>query len=271
MEIVRYNKSHLAKLTFLSDKMKMYYSQIKNVILSYDKVKNSISWEGERFYVGRNTLIRFVARGKSINIYFALTPQTLDSKYGVVDVSEVKKYADLPTMLKMKGPRSFGYAKELVEELMQAEEIEYNLECEESYGLELKSRSIEKLLEEGLVKPVYGTKSAKASSVEDEDDDDDEEEEEEVTEIVPKLSYSYSGLKKEQVARSLRTIINLASLEANFKDGEEVNLDTLKDKGIIDVNMMYVKLLADGKLSKKLNIALNDYSAQAIAKLESLL
>ena len=40
MEIVRYDKSHLAKLTFLSDKMKMYYERLKNYILSFAKVKN---------------------------------------------------------------------------------------------------------------------------------------------------------------------------------------------------------------------------------------
>lgn len=270
MELIRYDKSHMAKLTFLSDKMKMYYTEIKNYILSFTKVKNSTSWEGERFYVGRNTLIRFVCRGKSINLYFALTPSTLDPKYGVVDVSDIKKYADLPAMLKMKGPRSFNYAKELIDELMEAEEIAYNEEFEESYGLELKSRSLESLLKEGLIKPVYGNRtSTRPVTLEDNEDEDFEEEEEEIVEDF-KPGYKVVGLEKYQVGRCLRTIIDLSLLENNYNDGQTVSLDSLKEKNLIDINIMYVKLLASPNFTKKLNIELNEYSKSTCKILDSL-
>ncbi len=273
MQIIRYDKSHQAKLVLLSDKMKIYYERLKNHILSYDKVKNSISWEGERFYLGRQTLIKFLVRGKTINVYFALEPSEVDEKYGIVDCSDIKKYQATKVMLKMKGPRSLTKTIELVDELMGVEEIEYNEECEESYGLFVKTRSLETLLDEGLIKPVYGEGKAVTLTLDDPEDDEDEEEDEEDIVVptpktkVAKTSFVVKGYKKNQVARSLRTIINLATVEANFEDGDIVNLDTLKDKNLIEQDILYVKLLAEGSISKNLLIELNEFSVNSVKKL----
>lgn len=270
MEIVRYDKSHLAKLTFLSDKMKMYYERLKNYILSFAKVKNGQAWDGERFYVGRNNLIRMQVRGKTLNLYFALDPNTLDSKYNVIDASEVKKYQNIPSLLKVKGPRSFNYAEELINEVMNVYDIPYDEEFAESYGLELKSRPLELLLKEGLVKPIYGNKVSSKSLDDDFDEEDDEEEEEEEIAIINEAKFIRTGYKKQQVARSLRCVINLDLLEDNYNDNEVVDLDTLKDKKLISNDILYVKLLATGNLTKKLTIKLNDISLNSLNKINKL-
>jgi large subunit ribosomal protein L15 len=50
------------------------------------------------------------------------------------------------------------------------------------------------------------------------------------------------------------TVINLDILEKNFKDGEKVSIDTLKKKALIAQKAVKVKILGDGKLTKKISV-----------------
>lgn len=55
----------------------------------------------------------------------------------------------------------------------------------------------------------------------------------------------------------LNKVVNLSEIEARFKTGEKVNLETLKAKGLIKVpksspHRLRVKILGKGKLTKKL-------------------
>lgn len=267
--IVRYDKSHVAKLTLLSDKMKMYYERLKNHILSYG-VKNGSSWDGERFYKGRETLVKFVVRGKAIKVYYALTWHTVPEKFNAIDASDVKKYEKTPTMVKMKGPRSFAHAKELIDMLMSENEIDFVSEVEESYGDLLRTRSLQTLLDEELIKPVYGVlkEGAKEVSLIDEEFDDDDEEEEDFEEVaVTSGKNCVCGYARENVGRSLRAYVNLGVVNKAYKNGEVVNLESLKAKGLIRNDVLFVKLLADGDIDKKLTYNLNAYSKAAWAKI----
>ncbi|KAM0936993.1 putative ribosomal protein L18e/L15P [Dioscorea sansibarensis] len=67
---------------------------------------------------------------------------------------------------------------------------------------------------------------------------------------------------------------NIKDLEtAGFKDGDEVSLETLKERGLINPSgrerSLPLKILGDGDLSVKLNIKARAFSAAAKAKLES--
>lgn len=46
-------------------------------------------------------------------------------------------------------------------------------------------------------------------------------------------------------------VVSLSSISAAYKDGETVNLESLKDKGIVKGNNVEVKVLANGELNKK--------------------
>jgi hypothetical protein len=63
---------------------------------------------------------------------------------------------------------------------------------------------------------------------------------------------------------SKKTIINVDQISANFEAGEVVNLQTLKDKGLIGPNIEYVKVLARGMLTKPLTVEAQDFSMQAV-------
>lgn len=74
--------------------------------------------------------------------------------------------------------------------------------------------------------------------------------------------FSNYPFKKEYVC------INLVELEAKFVDGETVNKDTLKAKGMVGKVVDGIKILGNGELTKKLTVEVSKVSASAKAKIE---
>jgi large subunit ribosomal protein L15 len=62
--------------------------------------------------------------------------------------------------------------------------------------------------------------------------------------------------------------INVSSLEV-FEDGSVVTVDALAQKGIIKKANLPVKVLGNGKLTKKLTVNLNAFSASAAEKINA--
>ena len=62
--------------------------------------------------------------------------------------------------------------------------------------------------------------------------------------------------------------INVSALEV-FEDGATVDATALKDKGIIKKAELPVKVLGNGKLTKKLTVNLNAFSASAAEKINA--
>lgn len=150
---VRYNRSYTAKIIQAEDVLKDYYTQIKNEILSYKKVKERISWRHETFRSGRKLLVRFAVRGKTLNVYLALDPADYaESKYKIKDVSHVAKNKDVPTLYKINNDRRLKYVKELIAEVMSANGIVAGEPAAENYAAQYPYEPLEPLIERNLVK-----------------------------------------------------------------------------------------------------------------------
>jgi large subunit ribosomal protein L15 len=63
--------------------------------------------------------------------------------------------------------------------------------------------------------------------------------------------------------------VNLRDLEARFEAGDEVTLESLKEKGLIRNTRVDVKILGTGELTKKLSVTAHRFSASAREKIES--
>ena len=63
--------------------------------------------------------------------------------------------------------------------------------------------------------------------------------------------------------------INVSALEV-FEDGAVVDVQALKDQGIIKKELDGVKILGNGELTKKLTVQANAFSASAKEKIEAL-
>jgi len=79
---------------------------------------------------------------------------------------------------------------------------------------------------------------------------------------LPKRGFKHVG--KAQIET-----INLSDLE-RFEDGAEVTVEALLEKGVIRDAKDGVKVLGTGTLTKKVNVAVNAYSASAKEKIEEL-
>ena len=62
-------------------------------------------------------------------------------------------------------------------------------------------------------------------------------------------------------------IFNLSQLEAAFESGDEVNLETLKSRGLLKGKYDAVKILGNGDLTKKLNVSAHRFSKSAEEKI----
>lgn len=62
--------------------------------------------------------------------------------------------------------------------------------------------------------------------------------------------------------------VNLGQLEEIFNDGDVVNIDSLRQKGLISGKSHGLKILANGELTKKVTIEADAFSASAKEKLD---
>ena len=63
--------------------------------------------------------------------------------------------------------------------------------------------------------------------------------------------------------------INVSMLN-RFEDGADVTVESLMEIGLVSNPRDGVKILGNGELTKKLNVAVNAYSASAIEKIQAL-
>ena len=117
---IRVNYSFLAKLILSPEEIRQRYVEIENELLSYKKVKTSLSRRQERAHRGRTKLAYMLFKGKKLCIAFALDPAEYeDTKYRGKDVSAVKRFADTPMLLKLTSPRKVKYALYLISRLAE--------------------------------------------------------------------------------------------------------------------------------------------------------
>ncbi len=152
----RYKKSFLAKLTQSLGNVQDYYSAIKNALLGYKGVKNRISWNYEAFNKGRTHVAKITAKSKTLYLYLAIDPTTLeDTKYTVVDVSSKKKYATTPCLMKIKGERKFKHALELIDMLLGEQMQLVRLEAE-PVDYTVPRLTMDELIDQGMIKHYAG-------------------------------------------------------------------------------------------------------------------
>ncbi len=114
--VAHYRKSFEAKLIQARPNIKSYYSDLKNALLSYKGTKSRISWTADSFHNGRTQLAKINVKTRILEIYLALEPESLDGTvYRGKNVGNKKKYAETPFLYKIRTPRKFNWAMELVQ------------------------------------------------------------------------------------------------------------------------------------------------------------
>ena len=118
--VIRYHYSFRAKLALSAEEVKGYYIALSNEIACYKKVKTHISFKQERVSSGRTHLAVMLFKGKKLCIAIALDPaEYAETKYRGIDVSQVKRFARTPMLLKISSPRKLNYALYLLGQLAE--------------------------------------------------------------------------------------------------------------------------------------------------------
>lgn len=98
----RLNRSFTAKMKQSDDKVKRYYSDIRNELTSYKKINSNVSWNGDRFNFGRETIAKVIIRGKTLRFLLKLDPEDPEYKQSVYhqkNVGNQKAHEDTPFMV----------------------------------------------------------------------------------------------------------------------------------------------------------------------------
>lgn len=156
--VLRYDKSFTARYIQSGDEVKIWYTTLKNELLSYKKVKPRMSWKRETFFFGREIVARLGYRGNTLCIYLPLNPADYaESKYKVEDVSEYSAYGDTPCMYRLKNEKRVRLAMELFATVMQnMGGVRIERVAEDYY---LPYEGIVELINEGLAKRIVKRKS----------------------------------------------------------------------------------------------------------------
>lgn len=120
--VERVKKSFTAKLKQSEEDVKKYYSALKNELIAYRKINSNVSWNGDRFNFGRDTVAKITIVGKTLCFYLALDPNSAEFKqteYRQKDVGAQKKHEATPFMIKIKSELGTKKAVRLIDALAQ--------------------------------------------------------------------------------------------------------------------------------------------------------
>lgn len=154
--VIRLKKSFTAKLKQSEENIKEYYSQVKNELISYKKINSNVSWHGDRFNYGRDTVAKMNICGKTLCVYLALDPNDPEFKstvYHQKDVGNQKAYESTPFMVKVKSDAAAKKALRLVGYLAEKLGAEKNdAFAPVDYAGEFAYASTKQLFDEGFIK-----------------------------------------------------------------------------------------------------------------------
>ncbi len=153
--VTRYRRSFMSRLVQSQGDVQAYYGEIKNKLLSYKGVKGRVSWGNESFNKGRTYIAKVNAKSKTLYLYLALDPTTLEEgAYNFEDMSGKKKYENVPVLIKIKGPRKLKYALELIDKICNENLALPAVKNFEPADYTLPYWSTEELVKTGLVKKM---------------------------------------------------------------------------------------------------------------------
>ncbi len=149
---IRYSKSFTARLIQAPDSTKDYYTQIKNALLSIKGVKSRVSWKYESFNIGRKQFVKLNVCGKTLSVYFAIDPTSLENSKYKVDIADANRYEKVPCQYKIRSKRRVKYSLELINKLMQENTLVLGKPSQEDFASKYPYESTTALLQKNLIK-----------------------------------------------------------------------------------------------------------------------
>lgn len=237
------------KLRLADENVKGFYSDIKNALLSYG-MHSRMSRHKENFNKGRNQIARMAINGKTLKVYLAIDPNTLDPKiYHHKDVSDKKGVADLPTMINVRSGLAVRKIKALIDRIAEELVIKPKKYEPVDFAKDLTLDGFTTVERKGY---GYMVKDAATRAQADEIPDDF---------ATNAVEYIYAEKRAE---RFIKTKVTLDQLEDKFEDGVTIDIDAIRDKGLASApNSNWLSVAASDRLGKKFHVYANEYTVSA--------
>ena len=243
------------KLAFADDKLKEYYSALRNHFESYKKCKERMSNSCDSYRIGRNLVAKMKIAGKTLKLYLALNPNDFEERiYHQKDVSEKKSFVLVPLMLKIKSNLALKKAMELIDVYMTNNEIPKNKTIEVVDYASMFVADPDSILAKGgfALRASVGVSEAHEAMSDDVALENVTEEEKERPTIKVNLKNRVKG------------VVNIDTLSQTFNANDVITLESLLEKKLVAKNCNTVKVLARGVIDKPLIVKLDDFSLDAI-------
>ena len=244
---VNVKKSFEIYLRTGDDQLKENYSLIKNEFLSYgvharmtksreNFSKKGLSMSKEKPEKNVRLQAKLLIRGKFLKLYLNVDPSSIDAKYfRTKDVSS--KMPDQPTFIKVRSKLSVKRALELIQLLAKNEgfakkkkfvSVDYKNEYKDDNLSYMQKLGYDYMVKDSVTyQEVLGYKP----------------------------EWAERAIKNQTVDKAERYIydeISLDDIAKEYNDGDVVDLESLRLKGIIKINCNHLTIKSSEKLSKKL-------------------
>lgn len=242
------------RLRRADESTKIFYSELKNFLLSYEGVKSRVSKKFDTFTIGRFIVAKMAVRGNVINLYLALASESLENKYFAEDVGDSDTYGKTPTLHKVKSKRGCKYGIELIRDIMNELQIQVNEAYEATdfvaayppENIEEKKDAIRYLFKESVSVEELGELS--------------DEDALELIEIVKNKQYTINKFMPIN-----KYVVFVDDLDALYSAGETVTINDLIDKEALPKEEnIFLEIRAKGRINKPLTVEAHSFDPAAI-------
>lgn len=242
------------RLRRADESTKIFYSELKNFLLSYEGVKSRVSKKFDTFTIGRFIVAKMAVRGNVINLYLALASESIENKYFAEDVGDSDTYGKTPTLHKVKSKRGCKYGIELIRDIMNELQIQVNEAYEATdfvaayppENIEEKKDAIRYLFKESVSVEELGELS--------------DEDALELIEVVKNKQYTINKFMPIN-----KYVVFVDDLDALYSAGETVTISDLIDKEALPKEEnIFLEIRAKGRLNKPLTVEAHSFDPAAI-------
>ena len=138
-------KRFIQKLLEADETIQANYQELKNILLSYKKVKSRISNTADTFNMGRTKLAKLSVTGKSLKLYLNLDFNEVESRLKCRNSADTKAYEEVPVFLRIRSRRAMKNARYLISKLAERFELKVNPKAVEVDAINLAKERLEEL------------------------------------------------------------------------------------------------------------------------------
>ncbi len=245
-----YNKKVLLKLKIASDRTQQFYSDLRNELRCYKALKFKSNNTGDTYAYKGKVVFKVTIFPKALKVYYALKPADFEvKKYHHKDVKDIKKYENIPLLFRIASDRGYKYALELLEALAKKLKIAKTKVKPFDFMPDFNTTSKALLIENGGEEFLRASCTKDHSSV-----------------ISDGLAKKCMMLRVRKPIEGEKVVaeISIGELSAAFKTSYKINLDLLKEVGLVSKDANYLKVNAMNNCYKAITIAADEYEPEVI-------